>query len=243
MPTFSLFPLLPTELRLQIWRFTVEPRTVDISVSESYLRFGYPLPVTNTPVPGPLQTCRESRSELQKHYQRGFKELRNRDDVELRYVWVNFEIDIIYIGSGNHFHVYKAVASQIQRLKFDGDLSDESFCRGGMIDLLLFTSVKEVFVVYMDNRDMWWGIQEEYEWPFDEDSAWFIDPDNGKKMRSSELDAMCLQEARVQNAELGEDYETGLPLGVARLFRRAMRRRVAALSRQRAMAASVSESL
>ncbi|KAF2445206.1 hypothetical protein P171DRAFT_431948 [Karstenula rhodostoma CBS 690.94] len=137
MSTFSLFSRLPTELRLRIWELTVEPRTVDVSMSDSYLssKFDNSLPVTNTPVPAPLQTCRESRRELQKHYRRGFVELRNRDDVGLRYVWVNFEIDIIYIGDGNHLGNYKAVAPQIQRLRFEAEISDEFFYRFSMKDL------------------------------------------------------------------------------------------------------------
>ncbi|OAG05796.1 uncharacterized protein CC84DRAFT_1164251 [Paraphaeosphaeria sporulosa] len=236
MSTFSLFSHLPTELRLRIWGLTVEPRTVDVSISDSYLSWRYdnPLPVTNTPVPAPLQTCRESRREMQKHYQRGLVELRNRDDMGLRYVWVNFEIDIIYIGNGNHLGLYKAVAPQIQRLRFEAEYSDETFYRGSMKDLQSFTSIKEIFIVCMDGMKAWWGALEENQenlWPCGEESIWFIDPDNGNMMRASENDANCLHQYRVQWWEMGDDYDTGLPLILVRLCRRAMRRRAAAISR------------
>lgn len=51
-------------------------------------------------MPGPLQTCQESRCELEKFYKRGSTELRNRE--ELRYVRVNFEIDTILIINGTY---------------------------------------------------------------------------------------------------------------------------------------------
>jgi hypothetical protein len=222
------------ELRLRVWELTVEPRTVDVSMSDPYLSslFDNPLPVTNTPVPAPLQTCRESRRELEKHYQRGFVELRNRDDFGLRYVWVNFEIDIIYIGDGNHLRLYKAVASQIQRLRFEAEFSDEAFYRSSTKNLQYFTSVKEIFVVCMDGMNTWWGALQEHTWPCDEESVWLIDPDNGNMMRGFENDAICEQQSRDRSLQMGEDYETGLPLRLVWLCKRAMRRRAAAISRQ-----------
>jgi hypothetical protein len=236
MSTFSLFSRLPTELRLRIWALTVEPRTVDVSMSDSYLSWIYnnPLPVTNTPVPAPLQTCQESRRELQKYYQRGFVELRNRDDMGLRYVWVNFEIDIIYIGNGNHLGDYIAVAPQVQRLRFKAEFSDEVFSRSSMNYLQHFTSVKEIFVVCMDGMNAWWGALEESQehlWPCGEENVWLINPENGIMMRGSENDAICEQHMRDQWFEMGDDYETGLPLILVRLCRRAMRRRAAAILR------------
>jgi hypothetical protein len=235
MSTFSMFPRLPTELRLRIWALTVEPRTVDVSISDSYLSWMYqhPLPVTNTPVPAPLQTCRESRRELQKYYQRGFVELRNRDDLELRYVWVNFKIDIVYIGNGNHLDVYKAVAPQVQRLQFKAEFSDEVFSRSSMKYLQYFTSVKEIFVVCMDGMNAWWGAlrgDQEHSWPCSEENVWLLNPENGIMIRGSENDAICEQHYRDQWLEMGQDYDTGLPLILVRTCRRAMRRRAAALS-------------
>lgn len=68
MVTFHLFPRLPVELRLQIWEMTVESRIFNIQYCRSS-RFFF----SSTPIPGPLQTCREARNaEL---YQRAFSEL------------------------------------------------------------------------------------------------------------------------------------------------------------------------
>jgi hypothetical protein len=96
MTTFHQSPCLPSELRARIWELTIDPRVVDVSVFDDYLRDEGPLPVTSTPVPAPLQTCQESRLELQKSYQRGLFEL--GDGNEPPYVWIDFEVDIMSVG-------------------------------------------------------------------------------------------------------------------------------------------------
>lgn len=99
MATFHPFPRLPFELRAQIWEATVEPRTVEV-----FIRYKDEIPrlVSTTPVPAPLQTCREARNL--KLYRQEFSELLLQDQpeykgaVERRYVWLNLDIDTISIG-------------------------------------------------------------------------------------------------------------------------------------------------
>ncbi|KAK1783844.1 hypothetical protein QBC45DRAFT_399049 [Copromyces sp. CBS 386.78] len=79
--SFPVFPRLPREVRLRIWEMTVEPRIVEVRVKYSKQdadydqvtnRFNkvspeegkvFPL-FSSTPVPAPLQACREARNHL-----------------------------------------------------------------------------------------------------------------------------------------------------------------------------------
>ncbi|KAK0668696.1 hypothetical protein QBC41DRAFT_118932 [Cercophora samala] len=57
---FHLFPLLPAELRLQIWRFSLPPRVVVLAQSSPYSPTSFTSP---TPPPTLLSVCHESRQE------------------------------------------------------------------------------------------------------------------------------------------------------------------------------------
>jgi len=57
-PSFQLFSYLPTELRLQIWRLSSQPRVVEVRYSPSSDRC-----LTPTPPPAILSVCHESRQE------------------------------------------------------------------------------------------------------------------------------------------------------------------------------------
>ncbi|KAJ4419525.1 hypothetical protein N0V85_001006 [Neurospora sp. IMI 360204] len=84
--TFHLFPHLPWEIRSRIWELTVEPREVEArnkiqsTILTNELAAKYNLDKLNdrfriklhnfyssTPVPAPLQACREARSHLTRH--------------------------------------------------------------------------------------------------------------------------------------------------------------------------------
>jgi hypothetical protein len=73
---------------------TVEPRTVDVREKREYGSWGKLLHViSSTPVPAVLHACHEARN--QGLYQQAFN---ISSVVERRYVWVNFEVDMISIG-------------------------------------------------------------------------------------------------------------------------------------------------
>ena len=81
--TFHPFPRLPLELQRQIWRCTVESRTVEVRV-EHWKPDRDPFLISSTPVPGPLQCCRVARDELQRLYQRAFFDIGTQRNTERR---------------------------------------------------------------------------------------------------------------------------------------------------------------
>jgi len=78
-PTFQLFQNLPSELRLKIWRFSLQPRLIDVRLRAAYYPNGKLMPCPpeelvlpppyRTPLPSTLHVCRESRNELLGCYQ------------------------------------------------------------------------------------------------------------------------------------------------------------------------------
>ncbi|KAI0828077.1 hypothetical protein F5Y06DRAFT_226158 [Hypoxylon sp. FL0890] len=65
--SFTLFSLLPTELRLDIWRHACHPRVVKVLYDNQNDRC-----TTSTAPPATLHACRESRSEALRIYRRSF---------------------------------------------------------------------------------------------------------------------------------------------------------------------------
>jgi hypothetical protein len=138
-----------------------------------------------------LQTCQEARNH--GLYKKVFSELSISNGEESRYVWANFDVDIIDIGE-TPFECYKLVASSIQRLKFERKNSDEGFYHIEAKELNMFTNLKEVYVVCADGIRAWWYAGEEHYWPCGAENLYFIDPDSGLVMSSGELDEMCEEE-------------------------------------------------
>ncbi|EGO58639.1 hypothetical protein NEUTE1DRAFT_39715 [Neurospora tetrasperma FGSC 2508] len=113
--SFHLFPHLPWEIRSRIWELTIEPRTVDVRISHewedvsndvkakyNHSRLGPLRSRSSTPVPAPLQACREARSHLSsvtkgryRFYQKAFS---HPPAAESRYIWVNFDVDVVDTG-------------------------------------------------------------------------------------------------------------------------------------------------
>ncbi|KAI1412181.1 hypothetical protein F5Y13DRAFT_190541 [Hypoxylon sp. FL1857] len=65
--SFTLFPLLPTELRLHIWRHTCHPRVVEVLYDSQDDRC-----TSSTAPPATLYACQESRFEALRIYRRSF---------------------------------------------------------------------------------------------------------------------------------------------------------------------------
>ncbi|KAK3950191.1 hypothetical protein QBC32DRAFT_376878, partial [Pseudoneurospora amorphoporcata] len=136
---------------------------------------------SSTAVPAPLQACREARIHLTEdvggglrpYYRKAFHQLPAALlygkikvplppglrlelglGLEPRYVWVNFEMDMISIGQS--IIVYFAPYYQdIKRLKFARERSDW-FVRFESRHLRNFTNVREVHVVCLDGLDDGW---------------------------------------------------------------------------------------
>jgi hypothetical protein len=71
---------------------------------------------SSTPVPTPLQTCREARN--QTSYRKLFSALETNRDAERRYIWLNLDIDIADIGT-RYCSDYAKVGASIKRLKME----------------------------------------------------------------------------------------------------------------------------
>lgn len=202
MATFHPFSRLPWELRARIWTLTVEPRTVEVhiihedpvvppdaqSVENSRALVSHL--VSFTPVPATLQTCQEARSL--GLYQRAFSELDTSSNLaaeQRRYVWLNLETDMVSIGR-SAFRDFASVAPMIKRLRFERQNSEEYFYHWEVEELRTFSNVKEIHIVCADGMRAWHQASEEHYWPCGRENLFFIDPDDGRMMRSIEMDAM-----------------------------------------------------
>lgn len=220
MTTFHLFPRLPFELRTRVWELTVEPRIVELRIvskrttlpesarsedgpRESWVTVQRLL--SPTPVPAVLQTCREARN--MGLYQQAFSELSSS---EMRYVWLNLEIDMISIGTSG-FAAFKPVAHLIRRLRFERENGDESFYYFEARELHSFVNAKEIHVVCPEGIEAWYEARKDHHFPCGEENLFFIDLNDGRMMRSIELDEMCDRVLKEAWAAEGYDYFTGEP--------------------------------
>jgi hypothetical protein len=224
MATFHLFPRLPAELRLRVWELTVEPRTVKVGFKSRYEGELWQTTAlySKTPIPGPLQTCRESRNA--GVYQRCFSELcvdnskrknaqkkYRRDgyvwEGQYSYVWCNLDIDMIDIDDC-WFDKFRCVAHLIKRLKFKREMTE--FWRRGATqsadsdNLCWFENASEIHVVLggnslggKDDFECWHGTSYEDSWPCD--NVLFIDEKEGEEMWMMDLEYKCDREAEVWN--------------------------------------------
>lgn len=127
MFAFHLFSRLPTEVRILIWVYSVEPRNVGIRAiqaskgprdSERNWRLPNealgPDPYLPVPVPAVMQTCRQSRG--QGLYEKVM--YAHTAPAEHRYASINFEMDIIDLGTAL-LDTVRNIAPRIRRLKFE----------------------------------------------------------------------------------------------------------------------------
>ncbi|KAI1324515.1 hypothetical protein F5Y16DRAFT_304546 [Xylariaceae sp. FL0255] len=84
--SFKLFQQLPTELRFQIWEYTIQPRVVRDLFGKQNGKW------TVERVPPALQACVESRSLLKQHYT--VVTLSHSPQV---YTYVNMKIDTVHV--------------------------------------------------------------------------------------------------------------------------------------------------
>ncbi|GJD01127.1 hypothetical protein ColKHC_09952 [Colletotrichum higginsianum] len=156
--TFHLFPLLPWELRIRIWKLISTPRTVMAWAHD----YGRPHP----PVPSVVQTCRESR------HHSGYERLFIEDRPPFYYIWANLTIDTIHIFehrlpsqfAGKHRIRYLCL-----ELVHQVDLDNEPF-RDGWVGvysnaLIDYVAVRSMVVVSFNDVSAWGGHVHLYPWP------------------------------------------------------------------------------
>ncbi|KAL2061896.1 hypothetical protein VTL71DRAFT_7274 [Oculimacula yallundae] len=105
---FHLFPKLPTEIRIIIWRFTLEARAVEIQWTETRGFF------TRVPTPMALRVCRDSREAVNSLYPRCFGNVLYEPKIVF-----NFTLDTLYIDQN----------LQNQALHFLASLSTEEVAK------------------------------------------------------------------------------------------------------------------
>ncbi|VUC37145.1 unnamed protein product [Clonostachys rosea] len=216
MSTFHPFPLLPFELRIQIWRMTVEPRTVELRVGGFYKDLGPPLKdeptdrqyvqylVNMTPVPGALQTCREARNL--GLYQKAMSELSDLTGDERQYVWLNLDIDLICFRGGG-LAKFNQVAPRVKRLKLVREITEEWFYQEGVSEFRHFVNLEEVHVVCKDGMRAWHGATRDHYWPCRPENLIFIDPHDGQVLNGVEMEAKFDE---MQRQELASDEHESL---------------------------------
>ncbi|KAI0548772.1 hypothetical protein F4679DRAFT_291860 [Xylaria curta] len=84
---FTIFTLLPAELRLQIWRLSCHRRVVEVFYDQEN-----DCCRTTAPVPAVLHACRESRCEALRIYRRSFGTMTHEPRI-----YFNHEMDTLYI--------------------------------------------------------------------------------------------------------------------------------------------------
>ncbi|KAK2616497.1 hypothetical protein QQS21_000539 [Conoideocrella luteorostrata] len=130
MATFHRFPLFPWDIRRLIWEASVQPRTVDARCDPAvpYIR-------STTPAPAVLHACSETRNI--GLYEKAFQS----SEAEPRYIWVDFEIDMISIGR-SEFDFLRPKFLHIRRLKYQKDDS-----RRSIMDM--YPNLKEIHLDFM----------------------------------------------------------------------------------------------
>jgi hypothetical protein len=78
LKTFYLFSNLPSELRVKIWRFSLQPRLIDVRLKSAFHPNGKPMPSPpeelalpqpyKAPLPTTFHVCHESRTEVKELY-------------------------------------------------------------------------------------------------------------------------------------------------------------------------------
>ncbi len=170
MTTFHPFPRLSVELRLRIWEMTVEPREVEVRIRWTE-GSGYHHPTVQpfgnspspwqfyclTPVPSILQACREARNH--GLYQKEFSEMVPQDGSGRRYVWLNWDVDMVSIGN-TYLEMFAELASRFKRLKFKRGHLDDYFWDSEWKMLPLFCNVKEIHIDCATGFPAW--VREKY---------------------------------------------------------------------------------
>ncbi|KAI6085911.1 hypothetical protein F4821DRAFT_260415 [Hypoxylon rubiginosum] len=130
---FTLFPLLPAELRIKIWNASFGPRvvelhkTIDSNVVDNIprLRFGPSPWLSNCSNPAALSTCSEARVLALKHFTVPLKVFAPRNGVLTpRFLYINPASDLLviigdvdYLGLADLFDTAQARDPNKQRIQ------------------------------------------------------------------------------------------------------------------------------
>jgi hypothetical protein len=111
MTTFHPFPLLPLELRIQIWtdafHSIVLNRVLTIRKRRTHDAYSSP-----TPPPALINTCRESRKYTGDHYQKCFTV-----EGSPQYIWANLSTDIIFMNGALMNSLARGTSREINEIR------------------------------------------------------------------------------------------------------------------------------
>ncbi|KAH7311955.1 hypothetical protein BKA65DRAFT_158080 [Rhexocercosporidium sp. MPI-PUGE-AT-0058] len=223
----ATFQHLSFELRARIWELTVEPRIVEVHVVYHHPNKQLP-PMrhlrSSTSAPAQLQTCREAREHLTRHpnvrywYEKAFSEITTtpyegfdpvpEDDPQReRYVWLNFDNDMVSIGDTD-LSDFRAVAYQVRRLRLERALSCEYFCHTESLLIgNLFRNLVEIHLVCLEGIRSGYMAAEDLNCPCGPENVYFVDPEEvgGMMLNSVDLDALVVREYEEKLNEPGQE--------------------------------------
>ncbi|KAH6975762.1 hypothetical protein EDB80DRAFT_658676 [Ilyonectria destructans] len=184
--SFHAFPRLPFDLRALIWGFAAGPRIVHIRTDTT--DFSSP-----TPPPGAVQASQEARQCVP--YRKSFFTTTNNGS-EPRYVWVNFETDMIYVDDEKPERLAPHLA-EIQRLRFtirtDRDQRMYSYFFYNSDRFMGdFTALQELHMVIEDSIVLWGTTFEACFYGCPRENVRFLDPQSGLLLNGPQLEMAYL---------------------------------------------------
>jgi hypothetical protein len=117
-----------------------------------------------------------------------------RDMSEKRYVWLNFEYDMVDIGTSK-FCNFDNIAIAIKRLKFERENNDIDFYDTESHQLRNFVNANEIHVVCADKFWNWHGVIDDdiHPWLCSIENLLFIQEQSGRMVRGDQMDETCLR--------------------------------------------------
>ncbi|KAL7917947.1 hypothetical protein ACQKWADRAFT_265977 [Trichoderma austrokoningii] len=188
--TFHPFPRLPFEIRSQIWAMAVYPRLVHLRTSPKSgpsPRVGHYF-ASKIPQAELMHVCRESR-QLAPYQKTFFTTLPG--DSEARYIWVNFDEDMICLPHKIMSTLYPH-AADIQRLRFTVPTGDDFeywadvFTKFTNNYFKRFTVLREVHLAISENIT-WWSTTYGSYGPCPPDNVKFLDLHTGLLLTKPQL--------------------------------------------------------
>lgn len=152
LTTFHLFPMLPSELRIQVWNLALSvPRVVTVSCKKErrngYWRFTKSF-VSHTAVPALLHTCRESRLEGFLTYIPMFK-----NDISPTYTYVS-EHDTIQVSDNILALIGEEEKERVQRMILE--VKDTAYFGHFNMDALMrMRKLRELDLLVQDEVASW----------------------------------------------------------------------------------------
>lgn len=158
METFHPFPRLSLELRIQIWKLATDDRV--LRVRKTWRRKqGYWSP---TPAPAVTRACWESRQHC--NYQKAFI-----IDSSPRYIWANFDRDVIKMRSGLLSEGKLPECDEVRRLWIEllseqGWDESQGFCDYGIYKLEDFPKLERFNLLVDNGLGQWTNFIDRTNW-------------------------------------------------------------------------------